>query len=310
VLNLDRLFLVFAGGSAVASALPLLSHMWWVFDLFSHFRVQYLALSLLVVSVFAVRKRWRGVVSMLPFFVLNAHAIAAARTTTDPATGSQPTFSILNVNVNSTNSDYSAVVDLIEATSPDVAVLIEINDSWRSALSRLDPDYPYHVEQLQNDNFGIGLISRYPLRDTEIRDLLGTPAVSALVEVGEERLRIVGAHLRPPLSAEWSAARNRQLEELGRWIDMASEPTAVVGDFNITAYSPIFSAWLDEHGLSTPARSTSTTISWPTSLPLLGILIDHYVTTDDIVIDDMSRGPAIGSDHYPQFATLSLRENK
>ena len=66
----------------------------------------------------------------------------------------------------------------------------------------------------------------------------------------------------------------------------------------------------DKHGLSTPSRSTSTTISWPTSLSLLGILIDHYVTTDDIVIDDKSRGPAIGSDHYPQFATLSLRENK
>ena len=310
MLILDRLFLVFAGSVAIASVLPLLSHTWWIFDLFSHFRVQYLALSLLAVSVFALQRRWRGIVVMLPFSILNVHAVDAARTTIDSVSGSQTTLSILNVNVNTANSAYSEVLDLIAAASPDVAVLVEIDDAWRDALSRLDDDYPFHIEQPQDDNFGIGLLSRVPLYDTEIRDLLGTPAVSAELALGGEPLRIIGAHLRPPRSARWTAARNRQLEELGRWIDAEPAPTAVVGDFNITTYSPVFSSWLSERGLYTPARSTSTAISWPTTLPLLGILIDHYVVTHEIVIGGFSRGPAIGSDHYPQMATMSLRENE
>ena len=243
MLSLDRMFLTFSAGAAVASVLPLLSHTWWVFELFSHFRVQYLVLSLLALSVFAVRRRWRGAAAMLPFFVLNAHAVAAARVTSDPAAGSLPGISILNVNVNSGNSAYSEVVDLILATSPDVAVLVEINESWRDALGSLYPDYPYHLEELRGDNFGIGLISRFPLHDAELRDLLGTPTISGFVELGGERLRIVGAHLRPPISAEWSSARNTQLVELGRWIEMETGPMVVVGDFNITAYSPIFSTW-------------------------------------------------------------------
>lgn len=305
--NLNSMCSVLAVGVIVASVLPLLGHLWWVFDLFSHFRVQYLMLSVLAVGVFVIRKIWRGVAMMLPIFLLNAFAVGAARPTNGPATGPQTTFSILNVNVNSSNSAYSAVVDLIAAESPDIAVLVETTDAWRNALSSLDEAYAFQVEQPQGGNFGISLISRHPLSDTAVRDLLGTPALSALVERDGVRLRIIGAHLRPPISSAWAAARDSQLEELGRWIDDEPGPTVVVGDFNITTYSPIFSAWLDEHGLYTPASSTRSTISWPTTLPLLGILIDHYVVTDDVVIEKFARGPSIGSDHYPLIATLSLR---
>ncbi len=303
----DRLSSVFAGAVIVTSIVALLGHSWWLFDLFSHFRIQYLALSLLAIAVFAIRGRWRGVVAMLPFFLLNAIAVEAARTTAESTTGLRATFSILNVNVNAANSAYAEVLDLIVAESPDLAVLVEIDDSWLSALAGLDETYPYRLEQPQSDNFGIGLISRLPLHDAAIRDLLGTPAVSAHIDLSGQRLRIIGTHLRPPTSARWSRARDLQLAELGRWIGAEPGPTIVVGDFNTTIYSPIFSAWLDEHGLYTPARATRSTISWPTFLPSLGILIDHYVVTDEIVIDEFIRGPAIGSDHYPLMATMSLR---
>jgi hypothetical protein len=41
----------------------------------------------------------------------------------------------------------------------------------------------------------------------------------------------------------------------------------IVGDFNITTYSSIFSRWLEDNELRSAATPTVITISWPTFLP-------------------------------------------
>ncbi|HEY5623555.1 MAG TPA: endonuclease/exonuclease/phosphatase family protein [Gammaproteobacteria bacterium] len=303
----DRLTNLIAVGVAVSSALPIAARAWWVFELFTHFRLQYVALLAIAMLVFIARRRWRASVAVLPFMIFSVWAILDSRATA-PATAAQTAgITILNTNVNSANTAYDRLVSHIVAQSPDIAVLVEINDDWRRALRELESLYPYRVERTEESKFGIVLLSRLPLLDTAIRDLRGTPAALATVQIEGRPLRIVAAHFRPPESRRWSADRNAQLDELGRWI--AGETTAVVavGDFNITAFSPIFSDWLDEHGLIAAAQSRPLSVSWPAFLPLLGILIDHYVVTDELVIGDYSRGPPIGSDHYPLLATIRLR---
>ena len=41
---LDHLLSIAAAGTVVVSVVPLLGSSWWVFELFSHFRAQYLLL--------------------------------------------------------------------------------------------------------------------------------------------------------------------------------------------------------------------------------------------------------------------------
>ena len=120
-------------------------------------------------------------------------------------------------------------------------------------------------------------------------------------------MRIVGIHLRPPVSAEWSAERNRQLSDLAALARREIDPLVLVGDFNVTPYSPFFTQTLASAGLRDSGRARGVHFSWPTFFPILGIPIDLCVISGHLAVLEHRRGPGIGSDHYPIIATVALR---
>jgi endonuclease/exonuclease/phosphatase (EEP) superfamily protein YafD len=85
-----------------------------------------------------------------------------------------------------------------------------------------------------------------------------------------------------------------------------SGPVVVVGDLNITPYSPLFQDWLARTGLTDTRRGRTLSPSWPVQLPIVGVPIDHCVVSHDVVIVRHRRLPAFGSDHYPILAELAL----
>jgi endonuclease/exonuclease/phosphatase (EEP) superfamily protein YafD len=303
----DRLITLIAVGIATASALPLLANLWWAFDLFSHFRVQYLVLSAVILLLLASRRRWRASLAFLPFVAISTVPVYSNWPSAEPPGSASEQISIMNVNVNSANTDFDALIELIMQEPPDLVFLLEITTAWQNAIAPLAETYPYRIEMPRSGRFGIALLSRIPIIDPESADLLGTPAISARIKHAGQSLRLLGVHLQPPVNRDWSTARNQQLAEIGKLLDDRTEPVMIVGDFNITTYSPIFSAWLAANGLRSTAQAAGPTISWPTFLPLLGILIDHYAFSGDIRIHTFRRGSAFGSDHYPLTATFSLR---
>ena len=305
--HLDRIVVIAAVGIATASTLPLLADFWWVFELFCHFRVQYLALLAFFAALLASRRRWRSAAALLPFAAISASPIYVGWPVAVRAENPVAQLTVMNVNVNAANRNFASLLNLVERELPDLIVLVEMTAAWQTAIGALSNLYPYRVGVPQQDRFGIALLSRVPFHDQEAVDLLTTPAVSARVTVAGRAVRIIGVHLRPPVSAGWAAIRNQQLIEIGKLLGNRAEPVMIVGDFNITSYSTIFSRWLEDNELRSAARPTDFAISWPTFLPLLGILIDQFVVSESVRIDDFRRGPAFGSDHYPLTATLSLR---
>jgi endonuclease/exonuclease/phosphatase (EEP) superfamily protein YafD len=305
--HFDRLVILAAIGSATASALPLLTDFWWVFELFSHFRVQYLALLTVIATTLASRRRWRWAAALLPFAAYSAMPIYSGWPAAERPDRPVDQLSVMNVNVNAANGDFASLLNLVEQELPDVIVLVELTAAWQSAIGTLTDLYPYRIVVPRQDSFGIALLSRLPFHDQEAVDLLATPAVSAHITVAGQAVRIIGVHLRPPVSSGWAATRNQQLIEIIRLLGNRAEPVMIIGDFNITSYSSVFSRWLEDNQLRSAALPTELTISWPTFLPFLGILIDQIVVSENLTINDFRRGPAFGSDHYPVTATLSLR---
>ena len=74
----DRLVVIAAVGIAAANALPLLANFWWLFELFCHFRVQYLVLLTIIATLLASRRRWRWAAALLPFAAISALPIYSA----------------------------------------------------------------------------------------------------------------------------------------------------------------------------------------------------------------------------------------
>jgi endonuclease/exonuclease/phosphatase (EEP) superfamily protein YafD len=285
--------------------------MSWLLELFAHFRLQYLVLLVALAAIFVVRRRRYTALSLLPFAIINAIAVAPYWPRGVARELVEPSFELMTVNLNGRNDDYGRFIELARRVSPDLIVLLEVDSAWAHALEDLAEDYPQRVLLPREGPFGIAVLSRLPLLEHRAIDLYGTPAVEARIALPDGRaLRLVGVHLRSPTSPERAAQRNAQLAALRPLVAAHAGPLIVAGDFNVTPYSPIMSDWLEQTGLEDPRRRHGFGMTWPTFMPLLGVPIDHCLLSGHFVVAEQYQGPAFGSDHYPVITRIGLRGNE
>lgn len=291
-----------------ATAAGLAAHLWWVFELVTHFRVQLAAAHLLLAAALLTlgRPRWSAAVALLmlpnawplvPYLAPGAHAAAG-----------HGTLDVVVVNVEWRNPSAAKLLERIESESPDVVVIVELTEGWADKLRPLFTEYPHRVLQAESDAFGIGILSRHPLDDARIFMLESTPAIDTRIRAPRGSIRLVGVHLRSPTSSSWAAERGRQLAHLAALAAVSDAPLAICGDFNLTPYSPLFAEWTRRSGLRDARAGQGLGITWPTYLPIVGIPIDHCAVSREVGVAGVRRLPAFGSDHYPIAVELFLED--
>ena len=309
---LDRLTGYAAAAAIIASLMPLAARHGWAFDLATHFRLQYVVVdALLVLACVLQRKPIRCLAlaacaafsarPLLPYVAIVPTAVAAA-----PVSG--PPLELLSANVLFQNHSATRLLEIVRDASPDVVLLVEYTPEWAGMVGELRGAYPHRLEHPRHDPYGIALFSRYELDGLAPFALGDTTAVEATVRTPSGPLALIGVHLRAPTSPSRAEMRNRQLDELAARVERANGPLAVIGDFNITPYSPYFEDWLARTGLTDTRRGRTPSPSWPTMLPILSIPIDHCAVSRDVVIINHRRLPAFGSDHYPILAEIALAQ--
>lgn len=154
----------------------------WLLELTSHFRVQYLACLGALALGHALGRRWRMAVLFALFVGLNLWVVAPYLLSRPAA--SDPSGRVLRLvllNVHTENTRYELVRALLRDTDPDVLILEEVDPRWLVELRDLRTTHPYAVEEPRNDNFGMALFSKHPLRNARTVYLgdAGVPSVVA-----------------------------------------------------------------------------------------------------------------------------------
>ncbi len=171
-------------------------------ELFSHFRMQYFVVSILLTIVFAFLK-WRNYFLLgLATVALNAWFIVPWYLPTDAPDPSDGDVRLLHANVLSSNQDSERLLALVEDVDPDLLVLQEFTPAWLDAVEPIASSYPYRVVEPRDDMFGIALYSKYPLDSTTVIGSvpLGHPDIVATALIGGARLNIISTHPIPPTS--------------------------------------------------------------------------------------------------------------
>jgi endonuclease/exonuclease/phosphatase (EEP) superfamily protein YafD len=279
-------------------------------ELFSHFRLQYLAVSLVLALIFlAMRNRmWASV--MLLVTAINAAPVAMwylATSTRPEAIDVQ--ISLLHANVYSGNSNTQALQRLIAAEQPDIVVLQEVTEAWSAAMEVLHDEYPHRHEQPRYDNFGIGVYARQPLQSVAVVDSppYGFPSLVVRQSLNGKIVTYVTTHPIPPLGKEGFQARNEQLASIAEVIASISGPKLLIGDLNTTMWAEHYEQLIESTGLTNARYGFGVIPTWPRQLPFAKIPIDHCLVSDDIAVLDIRSGPNIGSDHLPLLVTLAIR---
>ncbi len=298
------------GTGALITLLSFLGRIWWPFELMSHFRVQY-SLLLLATAVFALLVgNPAGSLLALLFAAANIIPIAALFTGRpqppphNPAT--PPMLRAIMGNVLWHNTDADPAVAYIRQVQPDLVLFLEVITPFAAGLQKALPDYEYYGWPCDNSPSGVVLLSRIPLQDVHLVHFTerSRPAVVATFQLGERPITLLGPHPAAPNASWRQARRNGELVKIARWVAERPGEVLLLGDLNITPWSPFFHDLLEKGKLRHARAGFGLHPTWPVHSPLLRIPIDHVLVTPGLTVHRFTAGPPIGSDHLPVLVEI------
>jgi endonuclease/exonuclease/phosphatase (EEP) superfamily protein YafD len=308
-----RLILILAAaGLALVTVFALAARLWWAFDLFSHFRLQYAILAALL-CVGALALRAYPIAAVLAVVAL-VHGWAIKDLWLGGSAAAAPEVEPLRVasaNVLHSNPEPKKVLDFVHASDADVVLLVEAQGRrWLDVLAAVGADYPHRAPEGWQDGAPVILFSRHPI---VWKSVIGSPEgrrpyLAADLALGERTLTVVGVHPSSPSPKDPSDTRQRNLQ-LGYLADLLEGtrgPVVVAGDFNTTPWSPFFQDLVATAGLRNAANGHGYIGTWPTWFWPAQIPIDHILVKGPIAVASMGRSSRTGSDHYPVVADLRL----
>ena len=295
----------FVGGLATIAGF--FGKLYWLFEIPSHFRVQYLFLLLPFAIAFLIGKKYKFAIIAGLLVLINTATILPLYFGSTQVSPKATRLRAMLLNVNSANRQHDRVVEVIRDENPDFFLVMEVTETWLAKLTELLPDYQYKVSRPRHDNFGIAFFSRLEPEKMEILQIgSSVPSVLARLKYADGSLTVIGTHPLPPVGAEYAHSRNRQFSDLARQVKQISGPVVLIGDLNMTSWSPYFSDLLEGSNLRDSRQGFGIQPSWPDGLFFLYVPIDHCLVSKEIEVADRRVGPSIGSDHFPVTIDLAI----
>ncbi len=323
-----------AGLVCLGAGVTLFARHFWVADIISNLRVQLILGLLGALAILFLLRRWRMVLVVTAVTIWQASWLISAVQTSGNTTSNstrpnavtpadQPQqLRIYLANVLTKNRQHGHIASQIKQADPDVIVILELSSELNAALNREFGDsYKHTVSEPQDDgNFGIGLWSRFPLTDARIFHLNSQwlPSIETDVEFNSRRIRVFATHPIPPMGSRNFAHRNQHLELLSKRIQQQhsndpARPTLLLGDLNLTPWSPIFKDFCQSSGLENAAAGYGLQPTWYAGSALnaggsfpFGLILDHALCSKELSCDDRQILPANGSDHRALVYRFSL----
>jgi endonuclease/exonuclease/phosphatase (EEP) superfamily protein YafD len=288
---------------------------WWIGDLCVHFRLFYAVALVPLTATYLLLRRPRWLLAVGVVLGINLSLLWPLFAPQPATDGIESALKAMTANVFIGNTNPRPLLNLVDDVQPDVLLLMEIDDRWLQDLEPLREAYPHTALAIRDEGFGeygpfgLGIFSRYRLHDTHIHRL-GTANVPIFVTQltkDQHTWTVIGAHPYPPVSATCAKARDTFLLELAQVIAELNGPTILLGDLNLTKWSPHFADLLKVTGLVDSQSGQGYQPTWPDVLGISLIPIDHVLVSPEVAVLRRSVGPSIESDHRPVILEVGIR---
>ena len=288
------------------------------FEFASGYKIQLLLMALCSLIYFLLTRRQGWIIISLVVVLLNLAVILPwyfNRSVITNAARYTP-LKVFSYNVlwkNKDKKDYQRAIALVESEKPDIAIFQEVQSHWHEQLKALESSYPYHIFAKKLE---IEVYSKLPLLNPEIK-LYGTyrGLVIADLPIGDRKTKFIATHAYPQLffGHEGWLIRNEHLKiGIGEYVRDLSQPAIVLGDLNVSLWSPFYHSMIETSGLRNARQGLGVLPTHSIVAPQFAALsapIDHCLITPEIQVKDFRLGKAIGSDHRPIIADLLLPNN-
>lgn len=285
----------------------------------------------LLALISLLTRRWSLVLLQLPIMTLfiGVYGDVYSPTPTVVIPDDAMPLTVATYNIRSHSSDVEQITSLILALDADLIGLQELGiDHADYFKSHLNVAYPYQVHYPQASGFGHGLLSRYPLGNSQVlatyQDATHTGVTWIEVLINGHWMNVYIAHLPVPAPLTFSLdslprfyderEHTRQLDTLLEHLQLqADRPTLILCDCNMTDQSRGY-ARLDDHfaeafgqvGRGLGFSYTPRPMNIPTIFPRLWRIDYVWHSPDFTALAARVLGTHGTSDHYPLVAELAF----
>jgi endonuclease/exonuclease/phosphatase (EEP) superfamily protein YafD len=164
----------------------------WLGDLFSHFRMFWTVLSVILFIIYIIlfkkkEVRFRLVIGIFFSIIINLAnsfsfwtnsqtykylffgsptGIEYSEKAKQEIENDTTVKKLLLMNILSSNTNYEDVKRTIKNADADFVVIIELDKKWNDELKTLKTDYPYQFTEVRENNFGMGIYAKEKYQDT------------------------------------------------------------------------------------------------------------------------------------------------
>lgn len=296
---------------AVGTSASFLGAQWWVFECLSHFRSHWAILSLLV-ALYAIASR-SLLAGLIAFACLTANVLPLAPylVARSAAHDTARTVRVMTVNLHGDDAVMPRLQALIAKEQPDIVLLTEVPPIFPAVPINLFPQYSDTLFS-QHGAFEVVVLSRWTINGPHFDRSVAQPLPVLSAELCDPAnpavcLALVGLHGARPFGRT-VRSRDAQLRRAAQLAFARGDlPVLLMGDLNVTPWSPAFARLLDDGELRDASVSRGLTTTWPAICLWCGVLIDHILVNPKLAVIESRVAEDIGSDHRPVVADLAFR---
>ena len=278
---------------------------YFLFDIAQSFAVQIAILYLvLALIVFIWKKKLLALASLVSCLLVSTLFIHWFWQNYPPTAKEKTIFKVAHFNVWKKNTQHHEIIDVAKNTQADIISFEEINDRWWNALKKgLVSAYPHWHVITRDDNFGIAVFAKHPLKNTKEIYFSDVPSITTTIQMPFGEVSWVSSHVLPPKNNEWYNRRNHDLGKIAAYMQSQKGYKLAVGDYNTVSWAPVLRKFKKTAQLEDARRKFSH--SWPTYNCLLGVPIDHIFHSKNLRCLTFNTTPKTASDHWGIVATFA-----
>jgi endonuclease/exonuclease/phosphatase (EEP) superfamily protein YafD len=284
----------------------------WPVELLSNFPVQLTVVGILVVlGTLLVRAPISAILAAAAVVISGTSVLGTLLTDVPPARPNGERITVGHLNAQTRRVDTAALGSYLERTRPDVFVVLEPYQSDIPALRRSAPSFETRLTSVGDESpAGYArtvVFSRRPLRGVvHPGDRRFDPAaVQMAIDTGDGPIALLVFGTDSPTSPGRAHSRDRALNAAAQWSRARGPRRIVMGDLNVTPWSPSFGRIIRDGDLANSLDGFGIQPSWPESNALIRIPIDHALIGPGLATTDRGTGPAFGSQHRSLHVTVA-----
>lgn len=219
---------------------------------------------------------------------------------------------VLLSNVNKYQDNSEQAIAFVQQERPDIVVFVEAGTLVSGKLkASLQDILPYSLEHQDTDYDGTIIFSNILLENPAVKSLGGgRKSLLAKLRIAGQDISLIAVHPSKATGEIYFAERNRQLAAIGDYVARLKTPTILVGDMNVTMWSPYYRDLVNKTELNNVRAGFGILPTWPIFQPLLSIPIDHCLVSKEFQVLATRKGRKIGSDHLPLITDIAIAHNR